>query len=232
MLKDDDWSFDDVGGLFEQVFSIDSYFTPNKDGEIPLPYHWSKGKAPLALITGDNASGKSFLRRLIQAVCKNAKTECIHLSMEGRATGGIVRVMVYGSEDDEATGAISSHTVVKGIETCRSRDTDHVIVFDEPDIGLSENAAAGVGITLRDFATSIPGHTKAIVVMSHSRVMSSYIAPIDPHFIWMGSSESVSLAEWLVRPIVPKMPQEITEAGYHRWLLIQNILNNLKGKKK
>lgn len=94
----------------------------------------------LLVVTGANASGKSLVRRLFQVFVKKRGFEVIHLSQEGRDAGGFARVFVYGSEGDEATGVISAKTLVKGFRTSRNRDNEHLMIYDEPEIGMSEEA--------------------------------------------------------------------------------------------
>lgn len=41
-------------------------------------------KTKLVIAAGENATGKSLYRRLVQIDCQSRKVECIHISVEGR----------------------------------------------------------------------------------------------------------------------------------------------------
>jgi hypothetical protein len=223
----------DAQSLVSECLRLE-YFWPNNDGIAPINAHWRPGQGNLVLVLGDNASGKSFFRRIVGAVCREIKVEHIHLSMEGRnGDFGGLRCMVYGDEGEESTGVNSIHTVTTGIKTCRGRETKHVIFWDEPDLGLSDNSAAGVGIAIRDFATSMPQHTVAAIIVTHSRALVQQLVPVTPHFLYLGE-ENVppTIEDWLAAPIVPIAVDELKERSRRRWRLISTILNDIQRSKK
>lgn len=211
-----------------------TYFSPD-EGEPVIPWLWKPGSCPLVLVLGENAGGKSFFRRCVHAVgYKEFKLEdFIHLSMQGRATAGVGRVLIYGgSEDDSSTGAISMYVVKAGIKNCQKREEDHMMYWDEPDIGLSENAAAGAALEIVEFVKNLPERTKAVFVTTHSRVMVRYLLELNPHYIHLGSKEAPPTPEaWLERPIVPISTEEVDRLGHERWRAIQKILDGIKKKR-
>ena len=90
-------------GLLETALSLD-YFTADDDGVTAIPYHHVPGpRSKLVVVVGDNAGGKSFFRRIIQALCQKAKVECIAISAEGRRQIGHAPwlTFVYGDESWE-----------------------------------------------------------------------------------------------------------------------------------
>ena len=118
------------------------YFHPygaRKTTAIPF-VRGEAGSGKLIVVTGENASGKSFFRRIVRSLCSRAKTECIHISMEGRAGDGMsfggLRPFVYGDENQQSTGENSAGAVLGGIRTCRAREEAHVMVWDEPESRL------------------------------------------------------------------------------------------------
>lgn len=123
------------------------YFHPEGDAKAAIPFRWVPGTGKLVVVTGENAGGKSFFRRILSHTAKLKKIEPISVSMEGRrnVAYNIGLVFVYGDEEHDATGVNSIRTVTTGISTCRSRESDHMIVWDEPDLGLSEGLRASVG---------------------------------------------------------------------------------------
>lgn len=222
--------------LLEFILEELLYFSPDDEAEEPaIPWLWKKGSCPLVLVLGENAGGKSFFRRCVHAVAKQEFKieEFIHLSMQARTQEGIGRAFIYGgSEDDNSTGAISMHVVNRGIANARLREHEHMLFWDEPDLGLSENAAAGAAIEILDFVKSLPEKTKAVFVTTHSRVMVRYFLEVDPHYIWLGSKNGPeTLQAWLDRPIVPISTTEVDRLGHDRWRNIQKILNENEKKR-
>jgi hypothetical protein len=214
-------------GIVKFLLTETAYFADEKPA---IPSFWVKGELPLFLVLGDNAGGKSFFRRLVSECAKRAGIdECIHLSMQGRASGGVMRGMIYGSEDWQSTGEITGHTIRTGIKTCMGRDTDHLLYWDEPDLGLSEEATLGVALELEKFARALPKHTRGVFITTHSRVIARQLATLEPHYIHLGSKKPpMSLQAWLDRPIKPIAPEELAELSLKRFRAIQKILDRKK----
>ena len=120
-------------------------------GEDPaIPYLLVPTRSRVTLLLGENASGKSFIRRLVHAVCSKYKVECIPLSMEGRSASGVPwKSFIYGAEEHHSTGENSVSTVRTAFRTAEKRADPHVLFFDEPDIGLSDSWAAELGQQMR-----------------------------------------------------------------------------------
>jgi hypothetical protein len=176
-------------------------------------------------VLGDNAGGKSFFRRIISQMCREAEVEAIGLSMEGRKFGGAMSAFVYGDESWESTGQCSSRTVLTGINTCRNRTKPHVIYWDEPDLGLSDSWAAGAGVVIREFAEKPGEHTRAIFVVTHSRALVDQLVAIEPHYLHLGGDAPDTLSDWLTRPVVPRDLATLSDAAHKRFKAIQRILN-------
>jgi hypothetical protein len=208
------------------------------EGDPPaIPFHWVISKGKLVVLVGENAAGKSFVRRLVSAMCRDVKIEAIPISMEARSGGsmmyGPARAMVYGDEGHFATGVNTSNLVQTGIRTCNGRTESHVIFWDEPDLGLSDNAAAGAGAAIREFASNASQHTRAIFVATHSRYLVRELLPIKPHYLHLGLGDSApaTLEEWTERPVTPVDLEELQKAGHARFKAIQKILEGLKKKR-
>lgn len=217
--------------LLDDVLTLD-YFD-DSDGPAAIPALRVDGKGKLIVVVGDNASGKSFFRRIIQVWCQKAKTECIHISVEGRGKTGHMPwlAMVYGDEQHESTGVNSMSTILMGMKTCRGREKPHTIFWDEPDLGLSEDWAAGVGQDLCKFAQEAPTKTKAAFIVTHSRALVRELLPASPFYLHLGTTPSEapqSLQEWVDRPIQPQRPEKLKERSRARYKAIQAILNRVQ----
>jgi hypothetical protein len=218
-------TFTDTKTLLDLLLSFD-YFQANEKGRAAIPYTRANGKVPLVVIVGDNASGKSFLRRLVTGVCIKAEVEPIRVSMEGRQMGGIMSAFVYGDECFRSTGENSAGTVLQGISTCRHRTKPHIICWDEPDLGLSDAWAAGMGDAIREFALQPGAHTLSIFLMTHSRPLVARLKDIEPFFVHVGVSNGPkTVEEWLTRPVKPKPLEKLAEESRRRFLAIRKILD-------
>ena len=186
------------------------------------------------VVVGDNATGKSFLRRIITLRCSkaNPRIEPIRTSMEERSGAGYMygpmRALIYGDEGIFSTGTNSLNVVRGGIKTSRGREHPNILIFDEPDIGCSDSLAAGLGVQIRDFAADLPEYTRAVFVISHSRYLLQQLVGCDPHILWMGENPGNSLQEWLTREVVPVDPEEVAEMNITTFRRIQKILDRKK----
>lgn len=229
-MSDDRWTFTNAQSLIEEALTT-LYFTPDDDGVTPIPALFVPGKGSLVLALGENASGKSFLRRLVSQMCREHGIEAIPLSMEGRGGSyGGLRGMIYGDESWQSTGVCSVSTVRSGIRTCQERSTPHMIYWDEPDLGLSENGAAGVGQAIAKYMVAPNPRTTAAIVVTHSKALVQQIVDdIEPHYLHLGSVDPPpTVHDWLRTPVVPRSIEEISEAGHHRFKLIQKILQGVR----
>jgi hypothetical protein len=205
------------------------------EGDSPsIPVHavYGASEARLIIASGENASGKSFYRRLVQIECREAKTECIHVSVQGRREVAYnpIMAMVYGDESCDSTGSNSASTIQGGIRTSQGRETPHVVVFDEPDLGMSEGASMGAGTALRDWLREPPEHLVAAVVISHSRELLRKFLDLPHHFIGFGS-EPHTLESWVNRPVVERSLEDLRVANRARFKAIQDELNEVRAQK-
>jgi hypothetical protein len=185
----------------------------------------------MALVIGPNAAGKSLLRRLVQGMCKRAKVECMHLSMEGRTAGhmGPMRGMVYGGEDEDSTGVNSLGTILGGIRSSKGRGNPHIIFWDEPDVGLSDEAAAGAALEIVDYLKEPDPMLVGVFVVTHRRAMLEYLAQAKPLVGFLGPKDAApsSLKAWVERPIVPIKPEAVKEEGLQRWRAVNSFLKTV-----
>jgi len=218
--------------ILEETFQLD-YFYDDGGDPVAIPHRWHRGAEDqrLCVIAGENACGKSFFRRVVQAVHGHLKTELIHLSMEGRKSP--MAAMVYGDEGCRSTGENSINTVLGAMSTANSRDKDTAIFWDEPDIGLSDSWCAGVGVRIREYAESAPKHVRGMYVVTHNRTLLRELASVDPHFVWLGEESqgvdrSIPLSEWVELPIKPRYDLEaLRDLSRARYRALQAILKRV-----
>lgn len=221
-----EFAFQDCTDLVRHVLDTD-YFVGTKRTPAAIPATWVPGRSKLVVVVGPNASGKSFFRRVVRSACHLAepKIECIHLSMEAR-TQGYLKSFVYGDEQYQATGVNSINTVLGGIRTSQGRTEPHAIVWDEPDLGLSEANAASVGKTIVDFIAAPPPCLFGVVVITHRRALVAELQKVGPHYVHLGVVDPpATLDAWMTEPIVTRPLDEIAEESHTRFKAIQKILN-------
>lgn len=164
-----------------------------------IPYRYQKGTGKLCLVLGDNATGKSMVRRLLMHAVKEQKFEPIPLSMQGRSgDGGFgLKGMVYGDEDWKSTGHNSVQTVQTMIKTSEGRAKDHVVCLDEPDIGLSDRWARSLGRALYEFMSKPPVHLVALFLTTHRVSLVRELLLLKPHVLLVGPEWPQNLEDWL-----------------------------------
>jgi hypothetical protein len=225
--------FDDVPSLVGHALKL-RYFNDD-EGNVAIPALWREGEGRLCLVVGDNASGKSFFRRVLGSICQESKEkmEYMHLSMEGRRKVAYNPwlAMVYGDEEREATSVNSTETVLGGIRTSEGRTTPHVLFWDEPDLGLSDSWAAGLGQKLAAFARKPPTYLTAAFVVTHNKALVSQLLNTNPHYLHLGVDPERAprtLTEWFEKPIQPRDPEELHKESRKRSKAIQKILDSRK----
>jgi hypothetical protein len=156
------------------IQSLNEYLLFRDGGAIPCLLT-VPDDARVAVITGDNAAGKSFVTRIYSQLAReNEKNlECIHLSMSKRAGNdgsyGMVRAMMFGDESRESTGTISSHVIKMAFKTGAERDHKNIIIIDEPDIGLSDGYHKAVGQFIAQECLAMKDATVGAIIVTHAR---------------------------------------------------------------
>jgi hypothetical protein len=215
--------FSDAEGLLRFLFQKTKFFTA-RNGEAPvIPHVWVKGQNNMVLVVGENATGKSLMRRVVCQAARQAGHEPMPVSMQGRTMPDWSRAFVYGDESSKSTGQISIHTVITGIRTCKSRANTHIVFWDEPDLGLSDSWSAGVGIALREFANDMPANTVAAFVVTHNKVLVRRLAAANPHYVALGASAPPSVEAWLAHEPLPRDIAELGKESHELFLQIHRL---------
>lgn len=186
----------------------------------------STAGAKLVLVTGPNASGKSLLRRYFSSALRKLGIECLHISQEGRATGGIERAFIYGAEDYQATSEISARSVMGAFRTSKAREHSHAIILDEPEIGLSDESQTGMAQFILEQVSEDTPLLLTVIIMTHSRVLISALKDMGAcKFICLGGQYQTA-DEWLNREIKPISLADLREQSVSTYRRIADILND------
>jgi hypothetical protein len=172
----------------------------------PIPYCFTPGLVPVVVITGNNACGKSLIRRMMGQRLDDAGIKMMAISQEKRSVSpvqeqGILKLMCYGNERDDSTGYNSVKTFRGLIDASRRVDRKVALFLDEPEIGLSEEYAVSMGLELAAYSIKLPENIVGVFVVSHSRALVAQLEPIGPYHWHLG--EQMNLSSWLKRMVEP-----------------------------
>lgn len=198
-----------------------------------LPYTWIPRASRFALVLGDNASGKSVLRRLVRDVAVERKLTVLSASMEAR--GYISAVHEYGLEGSESTGMISARRVRKLLQQSSRAAGPHVLLLDEPDLGMSDGLAAGVGMLLAEhYADGKVPRCVGVLVTTHNRAMvREVLRHVDPNVVWFGPNpETFDVHEWLARVEPPRSIDDVIQGATRTSNRVGAILRREQRKAK
>ena len=179
----------------------------------------------LTVLTGPNASGKSLIRKqltyhLMDSLGLPRNIPCvasISLSSRMSRADGVPN---FFYEDDTEAISINSIRLLKAVlET-----SDRYLVFDEPEIGMSEETQLATAMFLNDKKQELLDRNLGILVITHSRVIAANIdnddfLSIDPQY--------TSKEAWLNRTLVPT---DIDTLPHESCDLYRAILKRLQKK--
>lgn len=216
--------------LVEEVFE-GSWFTA-KEAPLVGTFHPGDDNSNVIIVSGTNSSGKSMVLKIFSAILALDEIEPIQVSMRYRAgheVSGIQRAMMFGSEDDESTGVISIAAMETAIRTANGRNKEHWILFDEPDIGLSEEYAIPMGRKIGLTAAKLPKHTQGVVIVSHSKPLIKGLLRelgYQPHFLHLASTNALN--EWLNTSTERTLEEldELSASAHKKYLEIHKFLKN------
>lgn len=190
---------------------------------------------PLLIISGDNASGKSFMCKVLKTfISQNddddlGKVTCMDMSMGRRTAPDISRSFIYGDEGIQSTGETSLKCIIGAVTNSQKYETRHVIMFDEPDIGLSEAFLPALGEYLAQYYEYLPENAEGMILVTHSRRLVKNLMCFNPVTIRMGSNQSTK--DWLENGSPTKTVDDLlslTKVSHKRYGDIHKYLDKLK----
>jgi hypothetical protein len=203
----------------------------------PLDARLTRGDphSKVLLLTGSNASGKSFAIRVLAAWLNDSKprVEPLQISMKYRTMQGMHRIFMYGAlqDDTNSTGSVSMVALEGGIRTAKERETPCWLMLDEPDTGLSEDFGYAMGQYIAEYANSGLGpKCRGLVVVTHSRELVKGLRETlkqEPHFAHVGTP-TLSLQEWLEGAHRRSMSEllGLSKKSVETYRKVQKVLND------
>ncbi len=212
--------------LVSEAAAWDDIFGPQ--GPCPLLLERSEPQGRFLLVTGENVGGKSLFARLLGALARRDGLVAMDIGMARRTTPDMSRVFIFGDETRSSTGSISVHTSLAALRNSRENWKEpHLVVLDEPDVGLSEGYAAALGRALADHAKDIPGSCAGLVLVTHSREIVREVLPLASHVARVGDDLRPT-EEWLRDGSLPRTLDELLalqQVSYERCRAVQLLLN-------
>lgn len=193
---------------------LDSYRIVDQSEEHGIKLKYTPAEdahCKVLLMYGDNASGKSLLRRLLGsyfrdlAEADNQRFEHIEVSMRTRTKEGMSRAFMYGpSQDtDNSSGAVSLAPLNGLFNTCADREHGTMASMDEVEIGLSDSYLFALGqyLTKRHIEElhDKPLHKATVIVTHAPELVRGLLEQLGgaPHVMALGDYKNLSLQDWL-----------------------------------
>lgn len=206
---------------------------PENPGPLSLTLVPGDPDCGVFIMVGDNASGKSLMVRLLASRLNTDKVEPLQVSMRYRTSSGMHRVFMFGSDEDESTGAVSLHAVKGGMRTCQERMEPTWLMLDEPDIGLAEGYCLALGEYLARFGNDLDGNgQKALGLVTHSKPLVQGLAKHlrrRPHFLVTGPRHAgMGLEQWLAdnTPLGLDELLQLNDKGHQTWRAVEALLKS------
>ena len=130
-----------------------------------------------------------------------------------------------GHESFESTGYITTKHTKFIFDVSNRRKTPHIIVLDEPEIGMSDELQAGVALWMRKRLCTWPRMLMGIVVFTHSKPFASEFKKLD-EVLFYNFDGFTSVEEWVNRDIVALLPDDFLNEA----LLKQQTIGRLMEK--
>ena len=184
-------------------------------------------KEKLIVITGSNASGKSLLRRIIANNGRKNNLFVADLSHERRTTSDITRAFIYGDENSDSTGNITAKSLIGLFKSSIKWKQNHLLIIDEPEIGLSEEAQMGMGIYIRERIESSSNKLQKIIIFTHSKHILNELNKINHHYHHIGNTYK-SIKEFNNRKLIPLSPVQLNDISHSTFIIVSKIINKAK----
>lgn len=181
----------------------------------------------LTILTGPNASGKSLIRKqltyhLMDSLGLPRDRPCVaSIALSSRMSRSDGAPNFFYEDDSEATSVNTIRLLNAVLKT-----SDRFIVFDEPELGMSEETQLATALFLNGKKQEIIDRNLGILLITHSRVIASNIQEddflsVDPQY--------TSKEAWLTRTVVPTDLSTLPSESCELYRAILKRLQKLPG---
>lgn len=188
----------------------------------------------ITVLTGDNASGKSLIRKLLwQSVCEQTNDDrkpaqaIVDMSME-RRTGSYASLGALSGifrDDSWVATSVASIRFIENIThyTEEKQINKRYLVFDEPEVGCGEEVQLGIANFINSKKEYFEKYTLGVLIITHSKHIVKNIE-CDEFFNLEGKTKE----EWLNREIVAKDPIELEKEADSFFIFLRDKLTSAK----
>lgn len=180
-----------------------------KECKFPFTMDVKNQNSKVVIITGDNASGKSLLLKVLKNYAKktfNIKSIMVSLKEQLNPLGvdqTEQRRMVCLKDDlNYSTGVSSVESVKRSFDIMKkwTQDSDTIILLEEPEIGLAQGYEYALGQFIAENTLKEKDNEafSGLIIITHSKnVMKGILEQgVEPIFINMGK-DFISMENWL-----------------------------------
>ncbi|MFA6073402.1 MAG: hypothetical protein WC758_04780 [Candidatus Woesearchaeota archaeon] len=152
-----------------------------------------KTTSKLCLVTGESATGKSYFIKELTKYLSSENVLVYHSGMVHRTGDPEKGFMEHlGSlilEDMASTGENSTILLLKGIKSNYAKE--HVIIFDEPALGLSQGYMFAVSDAIKEYVQKKNNSLLGVVVCEHNEKIISNLLKLNPNHLRFGDEKDL-----------------------------------------
>ncbi len=176
----------------------------------------------VVIFVGQNGAGKSMVRRMLKVGAQERNIAIYDFSQERRCSGDLGTAMIYGDETWQSTGFISLSTLQRAFK--QKPGKDFLLVWDEPEIGLSEESLLGMVEALKEQLENPPKRLLGCIFMTHSRLFVRELQDY-PGLAFVDLDGQYKTAkEWSNRKVKAADIQETLDYGFARFRTLTKML--------
>lgn len=183
----------------------------------------------ITILTGNNASGKSLIRKVLWQRIKELVNDgrgdrqyVWETSMERRTSQLSALGALSGAFRDNEWIATSANTILSINRFFQTdSETKHYIVFDEPEVGCGEEVQLGIANKINEKSNFFKNDNLGLLIITHSRLIVK-----NTNCDVFINLEGRTKEEWLNREVVAKDIDELYEENNSFFSYLQNHIRN------
>lgn len=177
----------------------------------------------VTILTGGNGSGKSFIRKQMQLICKADSIPCWTVSMDQRAgfDSNGTGMMVFSRDCEWLPTSVNTLDRMRDFGT-KTRGTFGIL--DEIELGMSEESQYGVALYINRQLEEFRKNNKGLLIITHSKYIARYVDADE--FV---NIEGMTKQEWLDREIVPTDFDSLDRDSTELFRALQDKMDSRRG---
>lgn len=153
------------------------------------------------VIYGDNASGKSFIGRILDARFHGHEWNSKAMNMGLRVScSGLSKAAIYGDETEQSTGVTSFKATLRALSSTSKTSGKAFLLLDEPDIGLSPRYARALGKHIAETFNEMKGVKRLAIVSHNQALIQAFLDNCERNVGSLGIGTNKGLKDWIDDP--------------------------------